>query len=96
MFGPGNAQLPLPPMLMFDRISHISIDGGEHGKGKIVAKAKRNLPKGLTAMPVGVAPKLTGHRRATAQLMVGGGDCFRGTVERVRDASGSLFKGTTP
>jgi 3-hydroxyacyl-[acyl-carrier protein] dehydratase/trans-2-decenoyl-[acyl-carrier protein] isomerase len=38
MFGPGNAQLPLPPMLMFDRISHISIDGGEHGKGKIVAE----------------------------------------------------------
>ena len=24
MFGPGNAQLPLPPMLMFDRISEIS------------------------------------------------------------------------
>jgi len=23
MFGPGNAQLPLPPMLMFDRISEI-------------------------------------------------------------------------
>ena len=24
LFGPGNAQLPLPPMLMFDRISEIS------------------------------------------------------------------------
>ena len=28
LFGPGNAQLPLPPMLMFDRISHISEEGG--------------------------------------------------------------------
>ena len=38
LFGPGNAQLPLPPMLMFDRITEISIDGGEHGKGLIVAE----------------------------------------------------------
>lgn len=40
LFGPGNAQLPLPPMLMFDEISHISEDGGAHGKGQIVAKLK--------------------------------------------------------
>ena len=33
MFGPGNPQLPLPPMLMFDRISQISETGGAHGKG---------------------------------------------------------------
>jgi 3-hydroxyacyl-[acyl-carrier protein] dehydratase/trans-2-decenoyl-[acyl-carrier protein] isomerase len=38
LFGPGNAQLPLPPMLMFDRITHISEDGGEYGKGEIVAE----------------------------------------------------------
>ena len=38
LFGPGNAQLPLPPMLMFDRITHVSADGGAHGKGKIVAE----------------------------------------------------------
>jgi 3-hydroxyacyl-[acyl-carrier protein] dehydratase/trans-2-decenoyl-[acyl-carrier protein] isomerase len=38
LFGPGNAQLPLPPMLMFDRISQISDHGGEHGKGQIVAE----------------------------------------------------------
>ncbi len=38
MFGPGNAQLPAPPMLMFDRITHISEDGGEYGKGEIVAE----------------------------------------------------------
>ncbi|MDX2257394.1 MAG: 3-hydroxyacyl-[acyl-carrier-protein] dehydratase FabA [Hyphomicrobiaceae bacterium] len=37
LFGPGNAQLPLPPMLMFDEISHISEEGGAHGKGQIVA-----------------------------------------------------------
>ena len=38
MFGPGNAQLPLPPMLMFDRISEISESGGEYGKGFIRAE----------------------------------------------------------
>lgn len=38
MFGPGNAQLPAPPMLMFDRITHISEEGGEYGKGEIVAE----------------------------------------------------------
>ncbi len=38
LFGEGNPQLPLPPMLMFDRISHISESGGEHDKGQIVAE----------------------------------------------------------
>ena len=38
LFGPGNAQLPLPPMLMMDRITDISADGGEHGKGHVVAE----------------------------------------------------------
>jgi 3-hydroxyacyl-[acyl-carrier protein] dehydratase / trans-2-decenoyl-[acyl-carrier protein] isomerase len=37
LFGPGNAQLPLPPMLMFERISSISDAGGAHGKGQVVA-----------------------------------------------------------
>ena len=38
LFGPGNAQLPLPPMLMFDRITQISETGGEHGKGMVRAE----------------------------------------------------------
>ena len=38
MFGPGNAQLPAPPMLMFDRITTITEDGGAHGKGFIRAE----------------------------------------------------------
>ena len=38
MFGPGNAQLPLPPMLMFHRITDISATGGEYGKGYIRAE----------------------------------------------------------
>jgi len=38
LFGPGNAQLPLPPMLMFDRITLITEDGGEHGKGSVRAE----------------------------------------------------------
>jgi len=38
LFGPGNARLPLPPMLMFDRITRINDTGGAHGKGEIVAE----------------------------------------------------------
>jgi 3-hydroxyacyl-[acyl-carrier protein] dehydratase / trans-2-decenoyl-[acyl-carrier protein] isomerase len=38
LFGPGNAKLPMPPMLMFDRITHISAEGGTHGKGELVAE----------------------------------------------------------
>jgi 3-hydroxyacyl-[acyl-carrier protein] dehydratase/trans-2-decenoyl-[acyl-carrier protein] isomerase len=42
LFGPGNAQLPLPPMLMVDRITHISDTGGLHGHGEIVAELDIN------------------------------------------------------
>ncbi len=42
LFGPGNAQLPLPPMLMFDRITRINDDGGEHGKGEVIAELDIN------------------------------------------------------
>ena len=38
MFGAGNAQLPLPPMLMFDRIVNVNETGGENGKGVIEAE----------------------------------------------------------
>jgi len=38
LFGPGNAQLPLPPMLMLDRIVRISESEGRYGKGQIVAE----------------------------------------------------------
>ena len=37
-FGPGNAQLPAPPMLMIDRITEISLVGGELGKGHVIAE----------------------------------------------------------
>ncbi len=38
LFGPGNAQLPAPNMLMLDRITHISKTGGAYGKGEIKAE----------------------------------------------------------
>ena len=38
LFGPGNAKLPLPPMLMFDRISEISENKGTYKKGLIKAE----------------------------------------------------------
>ena len=38
LFGPGNSQLPAPNMLMMDRIIHICDEGGEHGKGEVIAE----------------------------------------------------------
>ncbi|MBW3097637.1 3-hydroxyacyl-[acyl-carrier-protein] dehydratase FabA [Pseudohoeflea coraliihabitans] len=49
MFGPGNAQLPLPPMLMLHRITEISEDGGEHGKG--FARAEFDITPDLWFFP---------------------------------------------
>ncbi len=45
LFGPGNAQLPLPPMLMFDRIPRINDDGGARGRGE--AHAELDIDPGL-------------------------------------------------
>ena len=42
MFGLNNAQLPLKPMLMFDRIIEISNNGGKTGKGEIIAELDIN------------------------------------------------------
>ena len=42
LFGKGNAQLPAPPMLMFDRITNVNKDGGVYGKGEITAELDIN------------------------------------------------------
>ena len=57
LFGKGNAQLPLPPMLMFDRITEISETGGEFGKGVVRAE--------LDVMP-GVERTASREKRAFA------------------------------
>ena len=38
LFGPGNAKLPLPPMLMFDRITEINDNNGAYNKGSLKAE----------------------------------------------------------
>ena len=38
LFGKGNAQLPMPPMLMFDRITSINENGGAFAKGEVIAE----------------------------------------------------------
>ena len=49
MFGPGNAQLPLPPMLMMHRITEISETGGENDKG--FARAEFDITPDLWFFP---------------------------------------------
>ena len=38
LFGPGNAKLPSPPMLMFDRITNIQNEKGKFNKGLVEAE----------------------------------------------------------
>lgn len=38
LFGPGNGRLPKPPMLMLDRITKVSEEGGSYGKGELIAE----------------------------------------------------------
>ena len=45
LFGPGNAKLPLPPMLMFDRITEITDNKGSFNKGSL--KAELDIKKNL-------------------------------------------------
>lgn len=40
--GPGSAQLPTPPMLMFDRVTEITREGGAYGRGRVVAELDIN------------------------------------------------------
>ena len=42
LFGEGNAQLPLPPMLMFNRITNINESGGKFSKGEVIAELDIN------------------------------------------------------
>ena len=42
LFGPGNAKLPLPPMLMLDRILNMDETSGAYGKGEVVAELDIN------------------------------------------------------
>ena len=42
LFGATNARLPMPPMLMLDRITNIADIGGEFGKGELIAELDIN------------------------------------------------------
>ena len=42
LFGEGNARLPIPPMLMMDRVIEMDAEGGEFGKGLMIAELDIN------------------------------------------------------
>ena len=63
LFGPGNAQLPLPPMLMFDRITEISETGGDHGKGLCARRIRHQAESLVLRLPF---QGQSGHARAVS------------------------------
>ena len=66
LFGPGNAQLPLPPMLMMDRVTDISADGGASGRGHVTAEL--DVTPGLWFFP----PHFPGNPVMPGCLMLDG------------------------
>ena len=98
LFGPGNAQLPLPPMLMFDRISEVKEEGGEHGYGRIVAEL--DVKPDLWFFPClfkgdPVMPGCLGLD-ALWQLLVFSSDGSGPRRPRAASASGSSARRTSP
>ena len=83
-------------LLASDGVLQLQLKSGPPATGKFQAKGKNNLAKGQMALPTGVAALLTGDRHATVQLMSSNAGCVTGTVDNVRDATPTLFKGTTP
>jgi hypothetical protein len=83
-------------LLAADGMLTLQLKSGAAGVGLFNAKGKNNLGKGMTALPTGVAAKLTGSRHATVQLMSSNAGCVTGVVTDVHDATPTLFKGTTP
>ena len=83
-------------LLASDGVLQLQLKAGMGDKGKVVAKGKRILAKGLTALPIGVAAALAGDSHATVQLLSSNAGCVTGTVTDVSDASSTYFKGSTP
>ena len=67
LFGPGNAKLPLPPMLMFDRISEISENKGTYKRGLIIYS--RRSRGGNTGDHFMICPPLTINNKQIKELM---------------------------
>ena len=69
---PGNPQLPLPPMLMFDRITRINDKGGEHGKGEIVAELDVNPGLWFFRLPLQGRSRHAGLSRSRRHVAAAG------------------------
>ena len=89
MFGPGNAQLPVPNMLMMDRITHIANTGGAYGKGEIIADDI--VVNGRVVGKVrGLKVRLTSSARVEGDIIhktiaIESGAHFEGSVQRQDD-----------
>jgi hypothetical protein len=83
-------------LLASDGVLTLQMKSGAAGTGKFGAKGKNNISKGQMSLPTGVANQLVGNRHATVQLLSSNAGCLTGTVDDVREATPTSFKGTTP
>jgi 3-hydroxyacyl-[acyl-carrier protein] dehydratase/trans-2-decenoyl-[acyl-carrier protein] isomerase len=91
LFGPGNAQLPLPPMLMFDRITRIEEAGGTHNRGFVRAELDVNPKLWFFACHFAGDPVMPGCLGLDALWqMLGFFLCWGGSPGKGRALGGSI------
>ena len=95
LFGPGNAQLPLPPMLMFDRISEISETGGA-GRGRALGLGELKLAGQVLPNVRKVVYNVDVKRVMRSKLVLGIADGWLSMdgeiIYRAKDLKVGLFK----
>src|SRR5579885_666060 len=98
LFGTGNPQLPLPPLLMFDRIAEISEEGGANGKGAGVAEVKFSdqvLPT-VKRIIYGVDLKRVFKGKLVLGIADGWLEADGARIYEAKDLRVGLFKGAEP
>ena len=100
LFGPGNAQLPLPPMLMFDRITEISETGGEYGKGRALGTGEIKFSGQVLPSVKKVVYGIDFKRVMRSKLVLGVADGWLSAdgniIYRASDLKVGLFRDDAP
>src|SRR5262245_58861564 len=75
-----------------DGVRSIVANGGSAGRGKVVVKARNDGRRGQTSLPLGMTAALQFTQSVTVQALTSDGDCFGGTLTRIRSAGPTTFR----
>lgn len=81
--------------LSADGVKRLRVVAGSIDEGRIRLKAA-NVARNPPALPTGITTALEGNDRATVQLVTSDAGCVSVTLDRVKEAEGSIFRATGP